>query len=104
MQCYTTQRDPRVFLDPDKFSPERWRDPTEEMKLMFMPFSVGTRACLGRTLAMMELKMICATLLRRYNVNLAPGTTEETMKMTDHFLVIPKGGKCDLIFTTADGT
>lgn len=99
MQCYTTQRDPAVYPDRDRFDPDRWTNPTVDMKLMFMPFSVGTRACLGKSLAMMDLKMICATLLRRYNVSLAPRTTEDTMTMTDHFLVIPKGGKCELIFT-----
>lgn len=71
---------------------------TNEMKVLFMPFSTGPRACLGKNLAMMELKMITATILRRFQVKSPPTTTEESMSMKDHFLVLPKGGKCDLIF------
>ena len=104
MQCYTTQRNPRVFPNPELFLPQRWLEPdamTTEAKMLFMPFSSGTRACLGKSLAMMELKLITATLVRQFDVQVAPGTTEDSMAMTDHFLAIPKSGKCDLIFTKA---
>ncbi|KAL6245307.1 hypothetical protein RBB50_008082 [Rhinocladiella similis] len=100
-QCYTTQRDPTVFSNPDTFLPERWMDSqqiTNEMKALFMPFSTGPRACLGKSLAIMELKLITATLLRRFKVKAASTTTEDSMSMTDHFLVLPKSGRCDLIF------
>lgn len=71
---------------------------TNEMKALFMPFSTGPRACLGKSLAIMELKLITATLLRRFKVKAASTTTEDSMSMTDHFLVLPKSGRCDLIF------
>jgi cytochrome P450 len=102
MQCYTTQRDPTAFPQPDIFDPARWMEPnvvTSEMKELFMPFSKGTRACLGKGLAVMELKLISAALLRLYEVEQAPTATEYCMTMTDHFLVLPKGGKCELIFS-----
>lgn len=102
MQCYTTQRDPTVYACPDDFIPERWLESdkvSNEMKAMFMPFSAGSRACLGINLAWMELKVITATLVREHSVQLGPSTTENNMKMIDHFLAAPKAGKCDLIFT-----
>ncbi|KAJ9609570.1 hypothetical protein H2200_005897 [Cladophialophora chaetospira] len=100
MQCYTTQRDPKVFRNPDVFDPSRWFEPQSDlMKELFMPFSKGTRACLGKSLALMELKLITATLLKDFTVSLAPSCTKESMVMTDHFLVIPKGGRCELIFS-----
>ena len=68
------------------------------MKDLFMPFSKGTRACLGRNLAMMELRQVTAAVLQRYVVTAARTTTSESMEMRDHFLVIPKAGKCELIF------
>ncbi|KAK5166454.1 uncharacterized protein LTR77_007997 [Saxophila tyrrhenica] len=100
-QCYTTQRDPTAFPDPDTFDPERWlkneqTDP--KAKDLFMPFSKGTRACLGRPLAMMELREATSALLLKYSVTAAPETTADSMAMRDHFLVLPKGGRCDLIF------
>jgi cytochrome P450 len=104
MQCYTTHRDPTAFESPDAFLPERWigrQRPTKDMKTLFLPFSEGTRACLGKSLAMMELKLIAATLVGLFDVSLGPGTTDASMTMKDHFLLVPKGGKCDLIFTPA---
>jgi cytochrome P450 len=100
-QCYTTQRDSVAFHDPNEYLPERWLGTKEvltEVKTLFMPFSSGPRACLGKNLAMMELKVITATLIRRFHIRSASTTTEASMAMIDHFLVIPKGGKCDLIF------
>lgn len=107
MQCYTTQRDATVFPDPDVFTPDRWltkSGPTEEMKSVFMPFSKGTRACLGIHLAMMELKLTTAVFVRDYVVTLAPSTEKgkNDMDMKDHFLLSPAGGKCDLIFTPVE--
>jgi cytochrome P450 len=70
------------------------------MKDLNMPFSKGTRACLGRALAMMELRQVTAAILQKYRVSAAPGTTADSMEMRDHFLVIPKAERCDLIFET----
>jgi cytochrome P450 len=104
MQCYTTQRDLNIFSDADVFDPSRWFEPqSDAMKELFMPFSKGSRACLGKSLALMELKLITATLVRDFAVSLAPSCTEECMIMTDHFLVIPKGGRCELIFAPVKG-
>ena len=100
MQCYTTQRDPIAFPDPDVFLPDRWlyAEPTTSMKALFMPFSKGTRACIGKSLAKVELRLVVLGLLSRYEVKLAPQTTEESMEIRDHFLVMPKSGKCELVF------
>ncbi|KIX94537.1 uncharacterized protein Z520_09583 [Fonsecaea multimorphosa CBS 102226] len=102
MQCYSTQRDPEIFSEPESFKPERWMSPqdlTSEMKEMFMPFSKGTRACLGKNLAMIELKLITANIARRFEWKAAPETTEASMATLDFFLLKPVAGKCDLIFT-----
>ena len=101
MQCYTTQRDPKTFPDPDSFIPERWigsESVSDEMRELHMPFSKGTRVCLGKTLAMMELKLTTSALLKSFTVKADASTTADSMTMKDHFLVLPKGGKCDLIF------
>ncbi|KAF8635436.1 hypothetical protein AX15_000423 [Amanita polypyramis BW_CC] len=66
---YTIHRDVGVWgEDVEAYRPERWfeRDQNAIQKT-FNPFSVGPRACVGRNLAMFELQIIIASLLRRYH-------------------------------------
>ena len=59
--------------EPDLFMPDRWADDDiDAVKLseMFIPFSTGRRACVGQTLALLELKLVLATLLLDYDFNL----------------------------------
>ena len=46
----------------------------------------------------MELKLVVATVMKRYDVSIAPDMKDDDMDMVDHFLIIPKGGKCNLLF------
>ncbi|PCD20968.1 hypothetical protein FGRA07_05120 [Fusarium graminearum] len=62
--------------DADEFKPERWEDVTQRQKQAFIPFSHGPRACLGRNLAEMELKVITATWARRYDLIMRDDTME----------------------------
>jgi len=101
MQCYTTHRDPEAFPEGERFDPFRWirKDrQVDSMNEFFMPFSKGSRACLGINLAYMELKVTVATLLGKYQVSLAPDMQAHDMDMRDHFLIFPRGGKCNLVF------
>jgi len=103
-QSYTTQRDPFVFPSPDLFSPDRWistQGGTDAMRELMLVWGKGNRACLGRTMATMELKIATAAIMRRYSVRLASQKTNDDMRMTDHFTLIPKGKQCFLIFENA---
>lgn len=42
-QAFTLHRDPAIFKDPLEFIPERWLEPTQDMKDAFMPFGGGSR-------------------------------------------------------------
>lgn len=53
--------------DAEVFRPERWESLTARQKKAFIPFSHGPRACLGRNLAEMELRLITASWARRYD-------------------------------------
>jgi benzoate 4-monooxygenase len=59
--------------DAEEFRPERWESVTTRQKNAFIPFSYGPRACVGRNVAEMEMKMIAATWVRRYDVTLEQG-------------------------------
>lgn len=101
LQAYTTQHYATAFSDPDKFDPCRWLTTfggTTEMSEAYMPFSKGSRSCMGINLANMELKLVCAALVYGWDIHVGGITTDDTMSMTDPFVLMPKGGFCDLVF------
>ena len=68
---YTIHHSKEIWgSDAGVFRPDRWLNGelTTRQKNAFTPFSVGPRACIGRNLAEMEMKMITATLARRYTM------------------------------------
>lgn len=70
VSTYTIHHSKEIWgPDAYEFKPERWENATERQKNAFIPFSTGPRACIGRNLAEMELRIIIATVLRRYKVN-----------------------------------
>jgi cytochrome P450 len=102
MQSRTTQLDPEVYPNPYFFYPSRWVTTdggTPGMKERIMVFGKGSRACLGRSMAIMEIKIFLARIIDKYEVALADASTHDDMEMTDHFVLIPKGHKCQLVFT-----
>ena len=42
---------PEVFPEPEQFLPERWENPTPEMRRDWIPFGMGVRSCVGRGLS-----------------------------------------------------
>ncbi|RKP08696.1 cytochrome P450 [Thamnocephalis sphaerospora] len=64
-----------VFSDAMTFNPERWM--IDESKLAAMrssliPFHIGPRACIGRALAMMEMRLTIAEVVRRFALDTPP--------------------------------
>lgn len=67
VQIDTLHHNPAVFPEPHEFKPERWLDSPpellEKMNRDHIPFSLGSRQCIARNLAMMELNTACAAIL-----------------------------------------
>ena len=74
---YLTNHDPKYFKDPDTFNPERFLN--NEGKFVnderVVPFGVGKRFCLGKSLAEKEYYLFFVTLLQNFRFNRVPGTT-----------------------------
>lgn len=68
-----TQRDPNVFPQPNRFLPQRWFDAAPD-RFQFCAFSAGPRMCLGSALAVIEIKLAVAAIIRRFRLALAPGS------------------------------
>jgi cytochrome P450 len=82
LQVYTVHNDPKLWEDPDKFMPERWlRDqPTDALDEIF-PFSRGVRVCIGRNLAMTEMRLLLAMLVNHFTFERVPGDNMEPLHM-----------------------
>ncbi|CAI7678314.1 unnamed protein product [Penicillium pancosmium] len=96
-QVYSLHRDPKIFPNPESFDPDRWINPTKEMKDSFMPFGGGSRTCIGMHLARMELRLATAHFFRRFTspkVSSKEGFTDDDMYQHMYFLVSPKGHRC----------
>jgi cytochrome P450 len=67
-------RDPRWFENPLMFDPDRWSgDGTGRPAFAHFPFGGGARACLGRSLATVELPLLLAAVVQRFRFVLSPG-------------------------------
>ena len=68
-------RNPKYYDNPMEFRPERWTREFERglPRGAYTPFAAGPRVCLGKQFAMMEMRMILATLIQRVEPNLAEG-------------------------------
>lgn len=104
---YALQRDPRYFGPlPDTFWPERWilaeesgkasdsdslgnsrakvLDDAPKTKIThnmaaFVPFSFGPANCVGMRLAMLEMRIVVALLVRNFDFAPAPGVGREDL-------------------------
>lgn len=60
--AYELHFNARVFPEPHKFEPERWLDVTDEMSKYWFAFGAGSRACIARNLATLELHLATGKL------------------------------------------
>lgn len=77
---YGTHRDAKLWPDPERFEPERFSAENEKQipRYAYLPFGGGPRVCVGNSFAMMEARLLLATLAQRYQLRLAPGQTVNT--------------------------
>jgi len=93
--------DARYFPRPDEFLPERWTLEMPELvkdKRAFIPFGYGAHSCLGRPLALNEMRTAVARVIQRFEVQ--PGESYDDKvfrdRWKDYFLV--ELGPCPLKF------
>jgi len=78
---YTMHRHPRFYAKPEAFQPERFgidetgRDLESRLpKFAYMPFGGGARICIGNMFALMEARLLLATIAQRYRLEVQPGS------------------------------
>lgn len=77
---YAVHRHPAYYDQPEQFLPERFSpdasgEPLEKRlpRFAYLPFGGGPRICIGNSFAMMEARLLLATIAQRYRLQLPPG-------------------------------
>ena len=103
---YVVNRNKEVFgHDADVFKPERWLRAGDESEDAFrerlklfngtdLSFGNGSRICLGRHIALLEAYKLVATLVNRYNIELAD--PEKEWDVTCSWFLRQRGLICNL--------
>ncbi|EGR47512.1 cytochrome P450 [Trichoderma reesei QM6a] len=72
---YAVGRSEAVYSKADSFAPERWYQFPEMIKDKdaFAPFSMGPFGCIGKRLALMDIRQVISRLVWAFDVAFAPG-------------------------------
>ena len=102
MWIYMTHHDPRFYPEPSRFDPDRFLPEIADKrpKLAYLPFGAGPRACVGKTFAMLEGRLLLATIVRRFRLALAPGQAVEPVP---RITLVPKSPLRMRLHARADG-
>ncbi|KAJ9605728.1 hypothetical protein H2200_009577 [Cladophialophora chaetospira] len=85
MTSFIQHNDPSKFPDPNLFDPTRWLNNSEKLEKYLVPFSKGTRQCLGINLATSEIFLTLATVFRRFDMELYETTARDAEVAHDFF-------------------
>lgn len=85
---FTTQRDPRFFINPTTFDPARFLTNPTWPQYAYLPFGAGPRVCIGQNFGLMESCLVVATVLQR----MAPLATKGFPNLSAKFSLRPLGG------------
>ena len=66
-----------VYPEPHKFKPERFLE-REFSAYEFFPFGGGKRRCIGEALAKLEMKLVLATIISQYELELIERSPRST--------------------------
>lgn len=117
VHTYTLQRDARNFApSPESFIPERWlsakkqdilepevfksREHVVHNLAAFVPFSYGPADCVGKRLAMQEMRAVVCAILRRFDLRFAEGYDKASWEgdMCDYLVI--KKAKLPVVLTS----
>jgi len=89
---WVLHRNERHFPEPERFLPERWKDrPRATLpRGSYIPFSAGSRSCLGERFGLMEATLILARMAQRWTFQPLP--TQSDPEWLPQITLRPRGG------------
>jgi enediyne biosynthesis protein E7 len=85
---FTLHRDARWFENPTMFDPARFLDEPTWPRYAYLPFGAGPRVCIGQNFALMEVCLVVATILQRWQ----PCRLDQLPALAPKFSLRPKNG------------
>jgi cytochrome P450 len=87
-----------IFPEPERFVPERWLEAADEMQKFWFAFGAGSRACIARNLATLELQLATERLAKS---NVLEGATavQDDVQIFEWFNSKVKGEKIELLWS-----
>jgi cytochrome P450 len=86
---YSVHHREDLYPNSNQFKPERFLE-REYTAYEFLPFGGGVRRCLGHALAMLELKLVIASIVSKYNLELADDKPIKPIRQSA--VVVPSNG------------
>ncbi|MCB1773724.1 MAG: cytochrome P450 [Gammaproteobacteria bacterium] len=82
LSLYNVNRDPSHFRDPLDFRPERWLGEKTDRTSVALPFGRGPRYCIGRQLALFQVRSLLAGLALHFDFHLQGAMPRELLEFT----------------------
>lgn len=101
---YAIGRSEALYTNANDFRPERWHSHPGLVKDAsgYAPFSVGQHSCLGRPLALMEMRLVLAEILSHFSLTFAPNFDHASFLDRVHDCMSWHISSLDLCFTPLD--
>uniref|UniRef100_A0A7N0VLZ0 Cytochrome P450 n=1 Tax=Kalanchoe fedtschenkoi TaxID=63787 RepID=A0A7N0VLZ0_KALFE len=86
INVWAIARDPKVWDQPEKFIPERFKDSLVDYRgqhFELLPFGGCRRICPGINMAMATIEFVLANMLHRFDWKLSDGMTPEELDLEE---------------------
>lgn len=79
VSIFALHRSAKYYENPEDFDPERFRPEVVKArpKNAYLPFGAGPRMCIGNHFAMMEMQLILASIIQKFDFDLVPNQNVE---------------------------